>query len=120
LASAVCSSEAQAIGSTAPSTWPCRREGLLVDERVPGQVGRSPFHWPRLGLLVELVELGTESLLVVPREDRGALVLDGPEAGLILTADEVEDRLEVIDVVSADDVEIRRHLVVVKRGHGVP
>ncbi len=76
---------------------------LLIDIGVPGQIGLT-IPLGLLGFLVELVEFGSGSLLIVPREDG---VIDGVHCMStigVFGADHRQNRLEVVDVLSADDV----------------
>ncbi len=82
---------------------------LLVDLGLPGKVGLA-VPLGALGLLVELVELRTGALLVVPGEDGVVLrVHDVAPVGL-LGPDHREDGLEVVDLGPSDDVLGAAHL----------
>ena len=86
------------------------REGGLIgrdhlvefDGGVPGQVGGA-VPLPGLGLLVELAELWAGEG-VVPGEDRVGVVLHDVRDLVDIDVGDREDRLDVVDVVAADDV----------------
>ena len=85
---------------------------LLVDLDRPVQVGlRVPLRL--LGLLVELVELRLGALLVVPGELGRAVVGDAVEALDVVVADEAQHRLEVVDALPADQLQVGPQLLAV-------
>ena len=84
---------------------------LLVDLDRPVQVG-LPVPLGLLGLLVELVELGLGALLVVPGELGRAVVGHVVEALDVVVADEAQHGLEVVDVVTPDQLQVGPHLLV--------
>ena len=83
------------------------RHLLLVDGRVPGQVGLG-VPLGLLGLLVELAESGTGAL-VIPREQGVGVVLDGVGNFVDVVVGDRQDRLEVVDVGAADQLFVGCH-----------
>ena len=83
-------------------------ERLLVDRCRPIEVGRSvPLR--ALGLLVELVESGAKTFLVVPREHCRAGVDNFVMTLFINSTNQIEDGLHVIDLIATDDRHVRCH-----------
>jgi hypothetical protein len=93
-----------------------RRVLLEVDLGLPRKVGLA-VPLGVLGLLVELVERRAGALLVVPREDGVGVVLDRVDRLVDVGVADGEDRLEVVDLVSADDLGVGGVLV---ERHGTP
>ena len=89
---------------------------LQVDLGVPRQVGLA-VPLGVLGLLVQLVERRPGALLVVPGEDGVGVVLDRVDRLVDVGVGDREDRLEVVDLVAADDFGVGGVLV---ERHGTP
>src|SRR5581483_970830 len=76
---------------------------LGVDGGVPREVGLTvPLRGLRL--LVELVQRGALTLLVVPREDGVGVVLHRVDDGVDVFVRDGEDRLEVVGVGAPEDL----------------